>query len=66
MAKPVWQQRLQARLDANPLYFGKGTAEDPSHTVTCKACGGAGKRVTLRMLVNYSFNTCKKCGYVCR
>jgi predicted nucleic acid-binding Zn ribbon protein len=64
MAKPVWQQKLQAKLDANPLYHGKG--DDPR--CTCARCGGSGRRVTLRVCVNYgsTFNNCHKCGEVYR
>lgn len=72
MAKPVWQQRLQARLDNSPLYWEKPSLEEklqnpfePSRVV-CGNCGGSGKRVSLRELVNYSFNTCYKCGYIVR
>lgn len=73
MAKPVWQQRLQARLDSNPLYWEKPTAEEleankfAPEKVVCAKCGGKGKKVTLRYVANYSyFNTCCKCGWVVR
>jgi hypothetical protein len=72
MAKPVWQQKLQNRLDRNPLYWEKPTAEElianpfAPQKVVCDSCGGKGKKVTLRYVVNYSFHTCCKCGYVVR
>lgn len=74
MAKPVWQQKLQARMDRNPLFWEEPTKEEkeanphaPSH-IRCQECGGkskseggTGKRVTLREAVNYSFHTCEYC-----
>lgn len=33
MAKPVWQQKLQARLDRNPLYWEEPTAEEKAANV---------------------------------
>lgn len=72
MAKPVWQQKLQARLDKDPLFWIPPTAAEkavnihaPSR-ICCAACGGKGKRVTLREVVNYSMNRCDFCGWVCR
>ena len=60
MAKPVWQQKLQAKLDADPLMFVKGTA-----IIYHERCFGPGevkgKKVTLRQLVNFSFHTCDRC-----
>jgi hypothetical protein len=66
MTKPVWQQKLQALLDANPLYHSK-KGELPIGTV-CRDCGGSGKRVTLREVVNYgsTFNHCDVCRTVYR
>ncbi len=64
MAKPVWQQKLQEKLDAEPLFFTKiGGREtfrvkhekclDPEET--------KGKKVSLRELVNYNLHTCAGC-----
>lgn len=61
MAKPVWQQKLQAKLDANPLYY----LNDSFGEVKCQRCllpGEKGKKVSLRYCVNYLVNTCKVCG----
>jgi len=61
MAKPVWQQKLQAKLDSKPLFFvGK------THVVKHEACLSPsekkGKKVSLREIVNYNcFNTCATC-----
>ena len=65
MAKPVWQQKLQAQLDANPLYHDPGK---DNYRCTCKACGGSGKRVSVRSVVNYgrTFDHCYKCARVYR
>lgn len=62
MAKPIWQQKLQALLDAHPLFFIKGNRTGSVKHEECLESGEVrGKRVSLRELVNYSFNTCEKC-----
>jgi len=78
MAKPVWQQKLQAKLDSAPLVFvfatvPKGTPikdiPDPQiKHIKCLAAGDkAGKKVTLRQITNYNcFNTCVTCGVTVR
>ena len=72
MAKPVWQQKLQARLDACPLFWEKPTAEAiaanrfAASRIVCAECGAKGKKGSLRELVNYSFHTCDKCGFTVR
>lgn len=61
MAKPVWQQRLQEKLDANPLCFVKGTVT-VKHVACLDPSEKARKKVSLREVVNYNcFNTCAKC-----
>ena len=57
MAKPKWQQKIQDRLDNNPLYM-------IDNNIVCHNCKGAragGKKLTLRQVVNYSWNTCCGC-----
>lgn len=63
MAKPVWQQKLQEKLDNCPLYFVDGECSP-----TCKNCvpptATKLKKLTLRQVVNYTpyWNKCSKCG----
>lgn len=63
MPKPVWAQKLQAKLDACPLYF-IGADFNP----TCQGCltpsekVGKLRKLTLRQVVNYSgWNVCQRC-----
>ena len=60
MSKPVWQQKLQDKLDRDPLYFVKGTAII-YHERCFTANEVKGRKITLRQLVNYSFHTCDRC-----
>lgn len=67
MSKPIWQQRLQEKLDKADLVFVRhpGASAD-SHHVKHRTCLApqekAGKKVTLRHLTNFSdFNTCIAC-----
>ena len=60
MAKPKWQEKLQAKLDADPLCF-VGNTHHVRH-VRCLSPGERqGRKVTLRGVVNFSFNTCEAC-----
>lgn len=60
MARPVWQQKLKVKLEADPLCF-VGDTHHVKH-VRCLLSGEKrGKLVTLLGLVNYSFNTCEAC-----
>jgi len=63
MPKPIWQQKLQAKLDSNPLFFR--VEPNFQHVIKCEKCFAPsekkGKRVSLRECVNYSFNTCSVC-----
>lgn len=61
MAKPVWQQKLQAKLDAAPLYF-VGNTHVVKHDTCLEPGDRRGRKVTLRYLTNYTgFNVCAKC-----
>lgn len=60
MAKPVWQQRLQDKLNSNPLCF-VGDTHLVKHVSCLKQGESKGKKVTLRLAVNFSFNTCAEC-----
>ena len=62
MAKPVWVQKLQIRIEAKPLFFTKEGG------ILCKDCGGEGKKVPLYRITNYgeSYSKCDKCGFVHR
>jgi hypothetical protein len=66
MAKPVWQLKLQEKLDANPMCFMDKTPI-VKH-VKCLAPGEVqGKPIKLRHLTNYNcFNTCATCGKTIR
>lgn len=62
MAKPVWQVRLQEKLDAKPLVF-VGKTSVVKHEACLSSDEKAGKKVTLRLVTNYNhFNTCASCG----
>ncbi len=59
MAKPKWQVKLQAKLDATPLFI----MDPPVIGVRCLTCKGddRGKKLTLREVVNYNWKTCAGC-----
>ena len=65
MAKPKWQEKLQAKLDGNPMCFVSG-----SHVVKHVKCllpsEKQGRRITLRQAVNFSNHTCAACGITVR
>lgn len=66
MAKPVWQQKLQATLEANPLVF-VGRTDVIKHQSCLDPSEKAGKKITVRLITNYNcFNTCAKCQKVVR
>lgn len=60
MAKPVWQQKLQEKLNNNPLCF-VGKTHVVKHVSCLKAGEVKGRKVSLLAAVNYSFNTCAEC-----
>lgn len=65
MAKPIWQQKLQAKLDAAPMCFVHGSVVI-KHVTCLDTSEKKGKMITLRLLVNYSFNTCAACKHTIR
>lgn len=66
MAKPVWQQNLQANLNDKPLVF-VGKTSVIKHQSCLDPSEKAGKKITVRLIANYNcFNTCAKCGEVLR
>lgn len=62
MAKPIWQQKLQEKLAANPLRFvGKTTTV--KHEKCFAPSEEKGKKVALYQVTNYTcFHTCAACG----
>ncbi len=56
MAKPKWHLALQAKLDNCPLFY-------VGDRILCVKCKGdaKGKKLTLRMVVNYNHKTCAGC-----
>lgn len=60
MAKPLWQQKIQDKLTASPMCF-VGDSVVVKHVSCLSSSEKKGKKVTLRLLVNYSFNTCAAC-----
>jgi hypothetical protein len=62
MAKPVWQQKLAASLENNPLYWF--TPVDGTYAkVVCAhhhsaSPGKKGKKLSLREVVNYNNHRC--------
>lgn len=57
MSRPVWIQKLKARIERNPLFF------DEDGKVRCQQCGGTGRRVPLYRITNYNeFRKCAVCG----
>lgn len=66
MAKPVWQQKLQEKLDNRPLFWILDPTTKLNKKIKHEGCMSPssdikGKRVSLREVVNYSFNTCCVC-----
>ena len=64
MAKPIWQQKIQEKLEATPLYFVRIGGQSTHHVKHegCLIAGETkGKKVSLREAVNYSFHTCDGC-----
>ena len=64
MAKPLWQQKIQDKLTASPMCFVVGGTPNSTvvkHVSCLSSSEKKGKKVTLRLLVNYSFNTCAAC-----
>lgn len=64
MAKPVWQQKLQEKLDNHPLFWVRDAAKlnrGIKHEECMSPGEMKGKKVSLREVVNYSFNTCCVC-----
>jgi hypothetical protein len=57
-AKPKWQEKLQALLDHNPLWM---LSNNRIVCSTCKSPEDRGKKLTLRQVVNYGWNTCSVC-----
>ena len=65
MAKPIWQQNIQEKLDKTPLFFVRVGVQATHHVKHegCLASGETkGKKVSLRDAVNYSCHTCDGCG----
>jgi hypothetical protein len=62
MAKPIWQQKLQAKLDNNPLY--RVEDKDKIFVIKYSKCKGEekGKKLSLREVVNYNLCKCEVCG----
>ena len=66
MAKPVWQQKLQAKLDANPMCF-VGQSSVVKHRACLAQSEKPGRKITLIYITNYNcFNTCAACGVTIR
>lgn len=61
MAKPLWQQKLQGQLNTHPMCF-VGKTHIVKHTACLSEGEVKGRAITLRLLVNYSFDTCAQCG----
>ena len=57
---PLWQQKLQAKLEADPLFFVQHTTI-VLHERCFLPSEVKGKKITLRLLVNFSFHTCDRC-----
>jgi len=64
MAKPIWQQKIVAQLEASPLCIVKGSPTSVVKHVACLSPSEkAGAKITLRYITNYTgFNKCATCG----